>query len=74
MENEAQSTSTFQRWIHFNLVGVTGVGIQLAALTVLRINGVDYLARMFHQSSDQGDLGSKNGIREDLGSNWACVA
>ena len=32
------------------------------------------LARMFHQSSDQGDLGSKNRIREDLGSNWACVA
>ncbi len=32
------------------------------------------LARMFHQSGDQGDLGSKNRIREDLGSNWACVA
>ncbi len=29
---------------------------------------------MFHQSGDQGDLGSKNRIREDLGSNWACVA
>ena len=31
------------------------------------------LARMFHQSGDQGDLGSKNRIREDLGSDWACV-
>ena len=32
------------------------------------------LARMFHQPGDQGDLGSKNRIRVDLGSNWACVA
>ena len=36
--------------------------------------GFGVLARMFHQSGDQGDLGSKNRIREDLGSNWACVA
>ena len=41
---------------------------------VVPVPQATHLARMFHQSGDQGDLGSKNRIREDLGSNWACVA
>ncbi len=35
--------SAFRRWVNFNLVGLLGVGVQLATLTLLRIHGVHYL-------------------------------
>ena len=35
--------STLRRWIVFNLVGLTGLSVQLAALTWLLIAGLDYL-------------------------------
>ncbi len=38
-----QLSSTLRRWIHFNLVGMTGVVIQLSVLTALRLCGVHYL-------------------------------
>ena len=35
--------SELRRWLTFNLVGLIGVGVQLAALTLLRSAGVHYL-------------------------------
>ena len=40
---EIQLNSTVRRWIHFNLVGMTGVGVQLSVLSALRLCGVHYL-------------------------------
>ncbi len=57
-----------------NVTHVLGYGQEITELKKAEDELRKALARMFHQSGDQGDLGSKNRIREDLGSNWACVA
>jgi len=41
-------TGMFRTWLKFNAVGIIGVGVQLAALAILRTAiGVDYLVATF---------------------------
>ena len=41
-------TGVFRTWLKFNAVGIIGVGVQLAALAILRTGlGVDYLVATF---------------------------
>jgi putative flippase GtrA len=41
-------TGVFRTWLKFNAVGIIGVGVQLAALSILRTGlGVDYLVATF---------------------------
>ena len=41
-------TGMFRTWLKFNAVGIIGVGVQLAALAILRTGiGVDYLVATF---------------------------
>jgi putative flippase GtrA len=41
-------TGVFRTWLKFNAVGIAGIGVQLAALTILRSGlGVDYLLATF---------------------------
>ena len=41
-------TGVFRTWLKFNAVGIIGVGVQLAALSILRTGlGADYLVATF---------------------------
>jgi len=41
-------TGVFRTWLKFNAVGIVGIGVQLAALAILRTGlGVDYLIATF---------------------------
>lgn len=43
MTSSQSRHGTFRRWVAFNVVGVGGIGVQLAVLSLLATSGVHYL-------------------------------